>query len=115
MKSLLLTLFFLLACANLQGQQYRLAKEANLPLILINADLDSIEQIERLAAIEFHKLLNQYRQENQKDTLEWNDLFWLSSRNHNLYLLFEEECLTHRQEKNKKTFRVKCLGTGSIM
>lgn len=51
-------------------------------------------QLERLAAYFFHQRINQYRLENGRTTLYWDDRMWLAARNHNLYLLktkFEHE------------------------
>lgn len=44
-------------------------------------------QLERLSAYFFHQRINQYRLENGRTTLYWDDRMWLASRNHNLYLL----------------------------
>lgn len=60
-------------------------------------------QIERLAALEFHKLLNQYRKKRYKKTpLKWNDSIWLICRNHTLWMTKVNK-LTHI-EKSKNSY-----------
>lgn len=43
-------------------------------------------QLERLAAYFFHQRINQYRLENGRTTLYWDDRMWLAARNHNVYM-----------------------------
>jgi len=103
MKKFFLLVFIASLCSSLVGQSYKLAKADNIAEILKVSEIDSIQKIERLAALEFHKLLNQYRVKNKVDTVKFNDIFWLTSRNHNLYMI-QNDILSHSQKKGSKMF-----------
>jgi uncharacterized protein YkwD len=64
---------------------------------------DTVMKIERLAALKFHKLLNAYRRENKLDTLRFNDTLWLASRNHNIWMMVNNQ-LSHSEEKDTPSF-----------
>lgn len=76
---------------------------AQLPELLKKAKTDSSLYEERAAAKLFHKLINDYRREQKRDTLAWNDTLWLASRNHCLWMMKKTE-LTHHQEKGTELF-----------
>lgn len=103
MKKYFLLVFIASLSSSLLGQAYKLAKAENIAEILKVSEKDSIQKIERLAAFEFHILLNQYRAKNKKDTIRFNDVFWLTSRNHNLYMI-QNDILSHSQKKGSKMF-----------
>ncbi len=44
------------------------------PQLMEMAQKDSVAEIERLAALKFHVLINDYRSSKDLDTLLWNDL-----------------------------------------
>ncbi|MBX2984693.1 MAG: CAP domain-containing protein [Bacteroidia bacterium] len=102
MRKLIVLLTLLLSSIGTFAQ-YKLVKAADLPDVIKTANKDSIQLLERLIAIEFHKILNQYRKDNKLDTLAWSDILWLTSRNHNAYMIANDE-LTHNEEKNKPYF-----------
>jgi uncharacterized protein YkwD len=58
---------------------------------------DTIAKIERMAALEFHRMLNQYRKENKLDTVVWNETLWLACRNHCIWMEHSEK-LSHSQK-----------------
>ena len=71
--------------------------------LLKKAEQDSIAQIERMAALEFHKLINQYRKENGLNTIEWNETLWIATQNHNLWMANTGK-LSHHQTTNNKYY-----------
>ena len=84
---------------SLFAQDEELAKDWNLNLILEKSKYDSVLNLERMVALEFHKLLNEYRKSKGLKTLVWNDLFWLACRNHNIYMSYHRE-LSHSESKS---------------
>lgn len=71
--------------------------------VLKESASDSVMKIERLAALKFHKLINQYRKENKLDTIRFNDTLWLASRNHCIWMRVNDQ-LSHNQEANTPSF-----------
>lgn len=69
--------------------------------LLKKAEQDSIAQIERMAALEFHKLINQYRKENGLNTIEWNETLWIATQNHNLWMAKSGNLSHHQTTTNK--------------
>ena len=63
---------------------------------------DSTSKTERLAAIEFHNLVNQHRKKYRKTPFLWNDSLWLVSLNHNKYMANTDK-LSH-DEKMRSNF-----------
>jgi uncharacterized protein YkwD len=64
---------------------------------------DTLLAIEFKAAIFFHELINEYRKNEGKSLLEWSNVFWLTSRNHNMWMA-ENGFLTHTQTKKSRHF-----------
>ncbi len=60
---------------------------------------DSIASIERLSAIEFHKLLNTYRLSKKLDSVVWNETLWIASRNHCVWMSSAEKLSHHQTPK----------------
>lgn len=90
-------LFSLLTEVN--GQVYKTDKLSFLTAI---AHKDSIAKIERLAALEFHELMNNYRQgEYQKHALDWNDTVWLVAHNHTVWMAANDQLSHHQWPKTR--------------
>jgi uncharacterized protein YkwD len=100
---ILLSLLILLSVAFCMQAQPALTKEKDLPEILIQIEQDSLRKIERLAAFEFHQLLNAYRLENELNALDWNDVLWLCCRNHSLYMGYHNN-LSHSEKTGEALF-----------
>ncbi|MDF1673536.1 MAG: CAP domain-containing protein [Vicingaceae bacterium] len=77
--------------------------------LLKKAEKDSIAYIERTAALEFHKLINEYRKENGLSTIEWNETLWIATQNHNLWMA-KTGNLSHHQTTNNKYYTGKSPG-----
>lgn len=71
--------------------------------LLVKAERDSVAYIERLAALEFHKLINQYRKENDLNEIKWNETLWIATINHNTWM-DNASNLSHHQKSNTKYF-----------
>lgn len=100
MKMLLPFALLLGLCPALNAQ---IAETSQLKVILKNASVDSIQKTERLAAILFHEKINAYRVANGKEKLGWDDTLWLASRNHNMWMIANDE-LSHHEKGNTKSF-----------
>lgn len=100
MKMLRPLVLLLGLCPALNAQ---VAENTQLNVILKNASIDSIQKIERLAAILFHDKINAHRVANGKEKLGWDDTLWLASRNHNMWMMANEK-LAHHQEAGTKGF-----------
>lgn len=87
-------------CPALNAQ---VAENTQLNVIIKNASIDSIQKIERLAAILFHDKINAHRVSHGKEKLGWDDTLWLASRNHNMWMMANEE-LSHHQKAGTKGF-----------
>lgn len=73
------------------------------PQLMELAQKDSVAEIERLAALKFHVLINDYRKSKGLDTLLWNEVMWISSRNHCVWMT-ENDQLSHAERTNTKYF-----------
>jgi uncharacterized protein YkwD len=100
MKMLLPLALLLGLCPAVNAQ---IAETSQLNVILKNASLDSIQKTERLAAILFHDKINAYRVANGKEKLGWDDTLWLASRNHNFWMIQNDE-LSHHEKGNTKSY-----------
>lgn len=98
MLRLLVLLIGLCPIANAQ-----IADNSQLKIIIKNASVDSIQKIERLAAILFHDKINAHRVANGKTKLGWDDTLWLASRNHNTWMM-ENTQLAHMEKAGTKSF-----------
>lgn len=67
------------------------------------AERDSIAKIERLASLEFHLLINEYRKHLKIDTIAWNETLWIASRNHCVWMASVDQ-LSHTQKINNSNF-----------
>jgi uncharacterized protein YkwD len=85
---------------NINAQIFDVTK---IPELLSLAKTDSIQKIERLAALKFHKIINNYRRKNKLDTIGWDEGLWLTCRNHNIWMATNSE-LSHTERKNTKCF-----------
>jgi len=103
MKKLSLLLGVLAFCINSSTAQICTINDLN--QLFEQADNDLNTKIERIAAIEFHKLLNQYRKSKGRDTLFFDETLWIASRNHCTYMR-ERNVLTHTQAKGDKKSKV---------
>jgi hypothetical protein len=79
-------------------------REDQIAVLLDNLENDPILQFEWLAAIHFHKLVNEYRNEMDRKSIHWNNSLWMAARNHNVYLLRSLNTLSHWQSKEKSFF-----------
>lgn len=70
---------------------------------------DTILAIEFKAAEYFHVFINDYRKSKGKNALEWSNVFWLTSRNHNMWMA-ENGRLNHSQNKKSTHFSGKSPG-----
>jgi uncharacterized protein YkwD len=71
--------------------------------IMKQTTTDTVMKVERLAALKFHQLINAYRLENKLDTLRFNDTLWHAARNHNIWMIANNE-LSHVEEKETPSF-----------
>src|SRR5690606_3494560 len=78
--------------------------------ILKEIENDTIAKIERLAAFEFHHLLNNYRKQQRKQALDFDEIMWIAARNHNLYMKAAGN-LTHSEDM--KLSKLNSYATGS--
>ncbi|MCO6494660.1 MAG: CAP domain-containing protein [Bacteroidetes bacterium] len=101
---ILITLFITFASFAVSGQNYRLATLKNLPELIENSNTDNNQFVERVAALEFHNLINRYRTENKMDTLGWDETFWLASRNHSLYMAKNPNYFSHNETNGLSYF-----------
>ncbi len=81
-----------------------LYKEGDLQALFSGINEDKLLQIERMAAYEFHQLINVYRQSKKLKTLYWDDKLWLAARNHSVYLIQNCKSLTHTESAAKTYF-----------
>lgn len=100
MKRLHLLVLLLGLCPALKAQ---IAENSQLNTILKNASVDSIQKIERLAAILFHDKINAHRVANGIEKLGWDDTLWLASRNHNMWMMANDQ-LSHYEKPGTKSF-----------
>lgn len=93
---------------------YRVAKaqvceNSKLALLLKQSKKDSVQKIERLAALKFHKLINDYRVKSGSEALVWDDTLWLTCRNHDLWMNAKSE-LSHDEKAGTVNFTGKSPG-----
>lgn len=106
MKTKLAFLFLLVMAATATAQVFT---GAQLNLALKECKNDSVKEIERLAALKFHRLINEYRKKNNIDTLTWNDTLWLAARNHCAWMS-QNNKISHGQIENTLLFTGKNPG-----
>ncbi len=75
----------------------------DLPKLLKQSETDSILKIERLAALKFHKLINEFRIRNHKQPLDWSDVLWLAARNHDVWM-WTNDVIGHEEDLGTKYF-----------
>lgn len=73
------------------------------------AQQDSIAEIERMAALEFHELINQYRKQNGLNTIKWNETLWIATINHNKWMAKTGK-LSHHQTTTNNCYSGKSPG-----
>ncbi|TND10203.1 MAG: Uncharacterized protein FD123_451 [Bacteroidetes bacterium] len=83
--------------------QQRIYLASQLDELLRQSRADSVLLVERMAALEFHRMINAYRREQKTDTLQWNDTLWMASRNHCLWMCRNNK-LSHNQEASTELF-----------
>lgn len=103
MKKLSLILGVIAFCINSSTAQICTINDLN--KLFDQADKDEKTKIERIAAIEFHKLLNEYRKSEGKNELIFDETLWIASRNHCEYMN-ERNVLKHTQNKGDKKSKV---------
>ncbi|MCC6369853.1 MAG: CAP domain-containing protein [Bacteroidia bacterium] len=101
-KKILLVIFILSfgRGTGVYAQLYTLSK---LPELHQLAKTDSIEKINFCASQIFHQLINSYRRRFNQDTLAWDDLLWLTCRNHNTWQ-HENGVLSHHEKPGTPFF-----------
>lgn len=87
-----------------QGIRDTIYREGDLYQLLNNIAVDDLLQMERLAAYQFHQLINEYRASKGLKTVYWDDKLWIAARNHNVYLFQNNKILSHSQSKSKPYF-----------
>lgn len=87
----------------------QVGNSTQLPALLRQSGNDSLRKIERLAALQFHVLINEYRVSQNLDALAWDDTLWLASRNHCEWMESNDE-LSHQEKANTKSFTGKDPG-----
>lgn len=102
MRAIFIILFLCFTSLNAFSQN-SISRTADLPVVLKKIEKDKVQKLERMIALEFHKLLNQYRKANKLDTLAWSDILWLTARNHNFYMIAKND-LTHDEEAGEQFF-----------
>jgi len=76
---------------------------SQLGALLLKAQSDSIQKVERNAALKFHKTLNAYRKKNKLDTIGWDESMWLACRNHCIWMA-TNRVLEHTQKTKTKNY-----------
>ena len=93
----------LLCSFTLTAQDRSLKKVRHLDQLLGESKFDSLLRFERECALEFHKLINQYRKDNRRKVLVWNDSLWLAARNHTDYLIYNT-VFDHSQDSKRPLY-----------
>jgi len=101
-----LTIF---SISSAEAQYYLIGRADDVQKFINQTKYDTTARIERLAALEFHRLLNEYRKSKNLDTAEWNEIFWITCRNHSIYMIVNND-LTHSQIETMKYFSGKSPG-----
>jgi uncharacterized protein YkwD len=86
--------------SNVNAQVYSVYDYATL---IKTSERDSVAKIERFAALEFHRLINDYRKSKKLDTIAWNETLWIASRNHCVWMMHADN-LTHHQKVKTSFF-----------
>lgn len=105
----LIPILFCLFENDVCSQDRNIYRKNNLQKFIQACKTDSILYIERMSAIKFHALLNNYRKQNGLDTVNWDDIFWLACRNHCIYMFYNRD-LGHLENKTKPYFTGKNPG-----
>ncbi len=100
MKASLVFLIVILLHQPLIAQVFQVNK---LTAVINQCTKDSVQKTERLAALKFHTLINEYRKKNKIDTLVWDDVLWLAARNHSVWMGTNGE-LSHSEKEGTKNF-----------
>ena len=108
MKSFLTSIGFIICLLQIGNAQKNTIND--LDNILNEVENDTIAKIERLAAFEFHHLLNNYRKQQRRSELDFDEIMWIAARNHNLYMKTTKD-LTHREDM--KLSRLTPYSTGN--
>jgi hypothetical protein len=96
-----LVLLGLIFCTAPTGAQISTIHDFN--ALLAKSERDSIAKIERLAALEFHQIINDYRISKGIKPIEWNEVLWIASRNHCIWMK-KAKNLSHEQKPNTALF-----------
>lgn len=96
MKKWIALLFLVVWVHSMHGQTPY--KAESIEVLVAKSSTDSIACIERMAAYYFHKILNNFRKENNLKELHWNDTLWIAGMNHSLWMYREHE-LTHSERE----------------
>lgn len=75
----------------------------NVNALIKKSETDSVAKIERLAALEFHKLINNYRKSKGLSNMSWDETLWVTTQNHNAWMA-EANILSHHQTKKNKYY-----------
>ena len=97
---MLITIFWGISTISIKAQIFKYKQIDN---AMVRTASDSILAIEFKAAQYFHIVINDYRISKGKNPLQWSNIFWLSSRNHNLWMA-ENNRLDHTQNKKTSNF-----------
>ena len=81
----------------------RIAKVSKIQKLSYAARHDHKQKTERVAALEFHKLLNAYRKQNKLRELKCDESLWLTCRNHDIWMSANNE-LSHDRIKGTEYF-----------
>jgi uncharacterized protein YkwD len=105
MKTIKVIFLFLLVIGSVlcHSVYAQISKVAEIPNLLKLAKKDSIQKIERLAALKFHKIINDYRKKSKLDTIAWDDALWLTCRNHCIWMN-ANTVLSHDEKAGTKYF-----------
>ena len=99
-KPILCSLIFLLFLPSINAQ---ISTNKDIAILLEKSEKDSIAKIERLAALGFHKLINEYRQSKNLSVISWDETLWIATKNHNAWMA-EADILSHNQYKKNKYY-----------
>lgn len=81
----------------------KIYKVSELRTLIKSSAKDSTLRFERATALEFHRLINEYRRSKGSDTLAWNDTLWLAARNHSNWMAANNE-LSHDEREGTPVF-----------
>jgi uncharacterized protein YkwD len=101
LKQVIIIIACIICIANSLNAQ--ISKASKLKTLLNSAKYDRKQKIERIAALKFHKLINDYRKQNNLGELKWDESLWLTCRNHDIWMNANGE-LAHDQKKGTEQF-----------